>query len=208
MFRDWTLGQALKTYQLWILVLSYLLFFGTACYLVLAHQVKFTEDVGYSSAFAASVFALFGIFMAAGQLSGFLSDWIGREKIITLATMLAIGSMFALISVRDTSQPWLLYIYAIFFGYATGLFTCTMFAAMADIFHGKHFGAIGALLLTGQGVGGAIGPWLGGHLYDTTNSYYSAFIICMVCFFLALIAVWIAAPRNAARLRAGAISPL
>ena len=188
---DWTLGRAMRTYQLWLLVLSYFLYFGVASYLVLAHQVKFTEDVGYSPAFAASVFALFGVFMATGQLSGFLSDWIGREKIVTLAAILAIGSMFVLISVRDTSQPWLLYIYAICFGYATGLFTCTLFASMADIFHGRHFGAIGALLLTGQGVGGAIGPWLGGHIYDISDSYFSAFILCMVCFVLASIAVWI-----------------
>ena len=82
------------------------------------------------------------------------------------------------------------------------------FVSMANIFHGRHFNAIGALLLTGQGVGGAIGPWLGGHIYDISDSYFSAFILCMVCFALASIAVWIAAPRNAARLRAGAISPL
>ena len=199
---DWTLGQAMRTYQLWLLVLSYSLYWGIGIYLVLAHQVKFAEDMGYTSMFAASVFALFGIYMFAGQLSAFISDLIGREITITLAAILAIGAVVALVSVRDTSQPWLLYVYATCFGCGAGLSAATIFAGAADIFHGKNFGGIAGLLLTGMGVGGAIGPWLGGYIYDISGSYSSAFVVCMVCFGLACIAFWIAAPRNAARLRA------
>jgi len=202
--RDWTPGSAMRTYQLWLLVLSVFLYWGIGTYLVLAHQVKFVEEAGYSSMFAASVFALFGIFMVAGQLSASVSDWIGREKTITLVAILAIGSLIALISVRDTSQPWLLYLYATCFGYAAGLHSPTTFAGTADIFHGPHFGAIAGLLLTGQGLGAAIGPWLGGYIYDISGSYSSAFVLCMVCFVLTSITVWIAGPRNADRLRARA----
>jgi len=199
--RDWTLGQAMGTYQLWLLVLSQSLYWGLGTYLVLAHQVKFTGDVGYSSMFSASVFGLFGIFFAGGQASAFISDWIGREKTITLATILSIGALVALLSVKDSSQPLLLYVYATCFGYGTGLFSPTLVAGTADIFHGRHFGGIAALLLTGMGVAAFIGPWLGGYIYDISGSYSSAFILCMVCFGLACIAVWIAAPRNAAMLR-------
>ena len=200
-FDSWTLGQAMRTYHLWLLVLSHFLYWGIAAYLVLAHQVQFAEDMGYSSLFAASVFALFGLSMAAGQLSGFISDWIGREMTVTLATILAIGALVALISVRDTSQPWLLYVYAVCFGYGTGLQQPTIFAGMADIFHGRHFGTIAGLLLTGMGIGSAIGPWLGGYIYDVSGSYIGAFILCMLCLGIACIAVWVAAPRNAGRIR-------
>ena len=200
--RDWTLGEAVRTYQLWLLVLSQFLYWGIGAYLVLAHQVKFTEDMGYSSVFAASVFALFGISVAAGQFSAFISDWIGREKTITLAAVLSIGALVALISVKDTSQPWLLYLYAICLGYGGGLFAPIVFAGAADIFYGRHFGAIAGLVGTGLGIGGAIGPWLGGYIYDISGSYTSAFILCTVCFGLACVAFWVAAPRNANRLRA------
>lgn len=199
--RDWTLGTAMGTYQLWFMVLSYSLFWGVGAYLVLAHQVRFTVDVGYSSMFSASVFGLFGIFLAAGQASAFISDWIGREKTITVAAILSIGALVTLLSIKDTSQPELLYLYATCFGYGTGLYSPTIVAGTADIFHGRHFGAIAALLLTGMGAGGAIGPWLGGYIYDISGSYRSAFLLCMACFGIACIAVWIAAPRNAARLR-------
>ena len=200
--RDWTLSRAMKTYQLWLLVLSFSLFWGMGSYLVLAHQVKFAVDVGYDSMLAASVFGLFGISMVAGHFGAPMSDWIGREKTAALGTILAVGGMLALISVKDTSQPSLLYVYALSFGFGAGLFTPTLFAGAADIFHGRHFGTISGLVLTGMGVSGVIGPWLGGYLHDISGSYNIAFMISMVSIGLAGIILWVAAPRNAAKLRA------
>ncbi len=204
--QDWSLGRAARTYQLWLLAISQMLYWGFGCYLVLAHQVKFAEDAGYSSTFAASVFAFFGIVMTVGQLSGFVSDRIGREATVTLAIFMSIAALVALISVKDTSQPWLLYVYAILFGYGAGIYSPALVAGAADLFHGKHFGAIAGLLLTGMGTGGIVGPWLGGYIYDLTGSYFWAFILCMVAFSLSCVAFWIAAPRKPARLRAKSTS--
>jgi MFS family permease len=201
--RDWTLGRAMGTYQLWLMVLSFFLYWGVGAYLVLAHQVKFTMDAGYSSMLSASVFGLFGIFVGIGEACGFISDWIGREKTITLSAILSIGALISLLLVKDTSQPVFLYLYATCLGYGAGLYSPAIVAGMADIFHGRHFGAIAALLLTGMGVGGAIGPWLGGYIYDISGSYSSGFILSMACFGLSSVSVWIAAPRHAARLRRG-----
>jgi len=196
MSRDWTLRQALGTRQLWFMAFSLFFYWGIGVYMVLAHQVKLAEDKGYSGMFSASIFALYGIFMVVGQISSALSDWIGREKTITLATILSIGALVALNSVRDTSQPALLYLYAICFGCGAGLFSATLYAATADIFHGRHFGEIAGLLLTGNGIGGAIGPWLGGYIYDVSGSYRIGLFICIFCFGLACLMIWIAAPRK------------
>jgi MFS family permease len=201
--RNWTLAQAMRTYQLWLMVLSFSLYWGMGAYLVLAHQVKFTVDVGYSSMFSASVFGLFGIFVAGGRACGFISDWIGREKTITLSAILSVGAVVSLLLVKDTSQPVLLYLYATCLGCGVGFYSPAIIAGMADIFHGRNFGGIMALLLTGMGVGGAIGPWLGGYIHDISGSYDSGFLLSMVCFALSSVAVWIAAPRHAARLRQG-----
>jgi sugar phosphate permease len=200
--RDWTLGSAARSYHLWLLVLSQFCYWGTGNYMVLAHQIKFAVDAGYSSTLATSVFALFGIASIGGQLCAFISDSIGRERTVTLATILAIGALVALISVRDASQLWLLYVFAICSGFATGLFSPTIFVGLADIFHGRNIGAISGMVLLGTGVGGALGPWLGGYIYDVSGSYNIAFIISMASFGVACISFWIAAPRHAARLRA------
>jgi fucose permease len=58
------------------------------------------------------------------------------------------------------------------------------------------------MVLVGMGIGGALGPWLGGHIHDTTGSYTAAFIISLIAYAMAGIAFWLAAPRNAARIRA------
>ena len=117
---------------------------------------------------------------------------------MVLACLLAIGGIVALLSVRESSQLWLLYLYATTSGFATGLYSPTIFAGAGDIYHGRNIGAISALILTGVGIGGAIGPWLGGYIYDVSGSYRSAFVLCIVSFALSCIAFVVAAPRKAA----------
>jgi len=195
--RDWTFGRIMRSSQLWMLVSSYALYWGVAGYLVLAHQVRFAEDAGYGSLFSVSIFGLFGVTVFLGQMSGFLSDRMGRKKAATLASALSILALVSILSVRDNSQPWLLYVYAICFGYGGGLFTPTIFAGSADIFYGRYFGFVAGLLLTGMGVGGVFGPWLGGYLYDLTGSYVCAFILCTVCIACSCILFWIAASQKA-----------
>jgi len=200
---EWTFSQILRSYRLWLLVLSYALFWGIGAYLVLAHQVRFAQDAGYSSMFSVSIFALFGMTQFLGQLLGFISDRMGRERAATLAAALSMIALVALISIRDNSQPWRLYLYSICFGFGGGLFTPTIFAGSADIFYGRHFGAVSGLLLTGMGVGGIFGPWMGGYIFDLTGSYIPAFILCLICIALSCIIFWIAAPRKGTQNGAG-----
>jgi len=196
---EWPLAKILGSSQLWLLVVSYALYWGVSNYLVLAHQVRFAEDAGYSSMFSVSIFALFGVTLFLGQSCGFLSDRLGREVMGTLAAVLSIAALVALGAVRDTSAPWLLYAYSVCFGLGGGLFTPTIYAGAADIFGGPHFGAVSGLLLTGMGVGAVFGPWLGGYIYDGTGTYVPAFVLCGVCVGLSCLIFWIAAPRKGAR---------
>ena len=196
---EWSLAKILRSPQLWLLVVSYALYWGVANYLVLAHQVRFAEDAGYSSMFSVSIFALFGVTLFLGQSCGFLSDRLGREVMGTLAAVLSIVALAALGAVRDTSAPWLLYVYAICFGLGGGLFTPTIYAGAADIFGGPHFGAVSGLLLTGMGVGAVFGPWLGGYIYDGSGTYVPAFVLCGICVSLSCLTFWIAAPRKGAK---------
>ncbi|MBW1996058.1 MAG: MFS transporter, partial [Deltaproteobacteria bacterium] len=198
---DWTVFRAMRTHQLWFLILSQFFWWGIGCYLILAHQVRFAQDAGYSGMFAASIFALYGIMMVVGQFSSGISDWIGRELTIIFATLLTITALFALISVKDTSAPWLLYVYAICFGYGSGLYSPTIFAGAADIFHGERFGSINGMILMGMGIGGAIGPWIGGYIYDIRGSYDYAIILSMVCFALSGVTFVLAAPSRAYKIR-------
>jgi len=196
----WSFDKAAKTSHLWFLVAS-MLFWGMSIYLILTHQIKLAVDMGYSSLFAASIFAFYGVFMIIGQFSSLVSDWIGREFTIILATILTAMAMIALLMVKDTSRPWLLYLYAVFMGFGAGLYVPTLFAGAADIFHGSRFGSINGIILSGMGLGGAFGPWVGGYVYDVAGNYDWAIIFAMTGFILSGITFVIAGPRHAVRIR-------
>jgi len=191
------LGQILRDYRLWLIALAYMLYMGIANYLVVAHQVVFFLDLGYDSIFAASIAGSVGIFAALGALSGFLSDRIGRERIFTACCVLSIVSLLILLSLEDASNPWALYIFVLSFGFPMGLFSPALIAGAADLFYGKHFGTVNGILFMGFGIGGAIGPWLGGYIFDIAGNYSIAFIACIAAYTIACICFWIAAPRKA-----------
>ena len=191
------LVQILRNHRLWLIALSYMLYMGIANYLIVAHQVVFFLDLGYDSLFAASIAGAIGIFAALGALSGFLSDRIGREKTFTACCVLSIISLLVLLSLKDASNPWALYIFVLSFGFPMGLFSPALIAGAADLFYGKHFGTVNGILLMGFGLGGAIGPWLGGYIFDITGNYSLAFIICIAAYTIACISFWMAAPHRA-----------
>ena len=84
--------------------------------------------------------------------------------------------------------------------------TSVIGAIAAEIFQGRHYGAIfGTLMLAAIG-GGAAGPWVTGALYDATGSYTLAFWIAIACCVLSAVAIWIAAPRKV-RAVAGRVRP-
>ena len=205
--KEWKLGVAYKTYQLWLMVFTEFCFWGIGNYLVLAHQVKFAEDVGFSPLLAASIFALYGFVSILGQIASAISDKIGREKTLLISAVLAIGGLVALMSVKNTSQVWLLYIYAVSSGFATGLFSPVIIVGLADIFYGQNISSISGLLMTGMGFGGVIGPWLGGYLHDKLGNYHLAFMLAIVAFVIGTVSYCLAAPRNAVKLRAQRMSP-
>jgi len=119
---------------------------------------------------------------------------------MTIATILSITALFSLASIEKSMNPWRLYLYGVAFGFGTGLQLATIFAGAADMFYGKHFGAIVGLLLAGMGVGGAIGPWLGGYIYDYVGNYIIAFRLAMFSIALACVSFFFAAPRKAVKL--------
>ena len=77
--------------------------------ILLTHQVAFAIDMGYPKFYAASVLSLFGLAYAFGSLGSLISDRIGREVTITLATVVGTSGMIVLMLIRDTSHPWMLY---------------------------------------------------------------------------------------------------
>ena len=197
---NWSLRKAMRTYQFWFLFLATFCIFGFVETLVVVHQVALMRDVGFSTTFVTSIVLLWGIMMALGNLGGFLSDKIGREKTFAIGCLASILGLFMLLLLEQSHDSWILYLYAVSFGLGMGMTGPALGAASADMFQGRHFGSINGFLALGFGLGGIIGPWFGGFVFDTTKNYSTAFIVAILVTCVAFTLLWIAAPRKIRKL--------
>jgi len=202
---DWTFSKALRTKRFWLLCLTTFSLWGVVQHILLTHHIAFAIDVGYSKIYASSVLSLFGLTFAFGSLVSFISDRIGREITITLGTTIGISGIIILMLIQDVTHPWMLYYYAITLGFSNGISSPTIAASLMDIFQGPRVGSIIGAVWFAFAIGGAIGPWLGGWLFEISGNYLLAFIVALVLFVVACGAIWLAAPRKV-RLVPGKVS--
>jgi MFS family permease len=196
---DWTFPKAVKTRRFWLLGLTTFSLWGIMQQLLLAHHVAFAIDVGFPKIYASAVLSLFGFTFALGALAGLVSDRIGREVTLTIATIIGISGILVLSLIQVASRPWMLYYYAMSVGVANGLSAPTIAASVTDIFQGAKVGFIIGAIWFGFALGGTIGPWLGGWLFEVTGNYVVAFAVAMALFAVACVAIWFAAPRKVRR---------
>jgi MFS family permease len=193
---DWTLGRAVRTARFWWVATGYL--FGLhAWYAVQVHQTKYLVEIGFDPAQAAWALGFVSLAGIPGQIGlGHLSDRIGREWVWTVGTAGFAICYVALLLLRETPTPALLWLMVLAQGMLGYGLTSVVGAIPAELFQGRHFGSIlGTLMLAAIG-GGAIGPWVTGILHDRTGTYTLAWWIAIACCAISSAAIWLAAPRR------------
>ncbi len=193
---DWTLRKAARTRRFWWVFVGYFTAL-VAWYSVQVHQTKYFIDVGFSAEMAAMALGLVGLFGIAGQVwIGALSDRVGREWGWTIALCGYVVCYLALMLLESGPSMPLLYLVVAaqgLFGYGMG----SLYGLIsADIFEGRRFATIFAILGLGGNLGAGAGPWLTGLTFDTTGSYLPAFAVCAGLSLVSIACMWIAAPRK------------
>src|SRR5262249_61427940 len=69
-------------------------------------------------------------------------------------------------------------------------------AVPAELFAGRHYGAITGMLSVAARLGAGLGPWVTGFLYDRTGNYVVAFRLGMWMRLAAILCIWVGAPRE------------
>ncbi|KPJ52654.1 MAG: hypothetical protein AMJ37_02505 [Dehalococcoidia bacterium DG_18] len=192
----WTLPRAIKTYQFWLLFLIAFCLVGFAEQIAIAHQVFFFRDVGYGPMRAASIYSVFGVAFVVGNVCSSFSDRLGREMVFIPSCLLSAVAVSFLFLIKDTSQPWLGILFAVFFGLGIGTAAPVFFTTVADLFQGRHFGSIQGTVVLGFSLGGAIAPWLAGFLHDKTGSYFLTFLIVLGSLLISVLLMWLIAPHK------------
>ena len=158
-------------------------------YMVSVHLAAYGTDLGLSPMAAAFAISLIGGGSIFGKLSmGFLSDRIGPQKVLVINMFMQGLSTFGLVA--SGNATWI-YILAVLFGFAYGGVAPQLPVVTAQFFGLSSLGSIfGALLFSGQ-VGGAIGPLLGGKIFDVSQSYFWSFSIAGVVVMVSLILIFL-----------------
>ena len=186
------LGVALRRAPFWLMVGAF--FFGAVCSQTMhVHQVAFLVDHGIAPLIAASVVGVVGASSIVGKTGGgWLSDHIEREVVYVIGVVIMIASVAVLFSAATSASTIGMYVYAVMLGIGYSATASIIPAMVSDRFSGPNFGAIIGIGMFAAAIGAALGPWLGGHLFDKTGSYALAFVIAAACGVLAGAAGWIA----------------
>jgi MFS family permease len=188
----WTLRRALRSIRLWAAFAMTGL--GVIGFQIMAtHQVAHAVDRGFPQPTVVWLFAFAaGCMMAGNLLGGWLSDRVGRGWVFALGTVVAILGIGCLALIRGPQDLPLLVLYTVS-GFGFGMRIAQLSTIPADVFAGPHLGAILGVVQAGGGLGGAIGPFLGGWLFDVTGSYGLAFMAACVAVAGSAVAAWFAA---------------
>ncbi len=194
---QWTVREALDTRAFKLFLLAGFCTMGFAQQVTIAHQVYLLQDVGYDPMTAASMFSVFGVAFAAGNISGLLSDRFGRVPFFVAGSLSITLSIMLLNLAPDPTSTLIPLVFASGTGWGLGVTPPAMFAAVADRFHGRNYGAIHGTLILAISIGGAIGPWLGGVLHDISGNYNTAFLIVQAVLITGIIMVLLATRSSA-----------
>jgi MFS family permease len=181
-----TFSEAWKVREFWFLILSWLLL-SFSVHLVLTHTVPHATDLGISALNAAWIISLVGVGSVIGRLAdGKLADNVGRKPLAVSGAVLMVATLIALIFIKDL---WMFLVFGIFFGYAWGGLGAQVTLLIGDVFGLRNLGMIMGTITVGWSLGAAIGPAVGGWVFDSTQAYSAAFAVAaggmVVCTLLA-----------------------
>ena len=172
-----SLRMALGTSAFWLIALTFFTM-ESGSLGVVQNQVPYLQDIGFPLAVAANSLTGLGLGSAAGKfIFGWLCDKIPAKYACAISSVfLAVGTIL-LLNLKPESSLAAIWFYAIIFGLGGGGWLPTMSMLVNNNFGVSSYGAIFGLISFAQGIGGAAGPFLGGYMYDTMNTYRWAFLI-------------------------------
>jgi len=171
---EWDTSEAVKTRGFWLVLFSNLLWV-LCLQMVMVHIYYYAIDIGAPSMIAAGVLALIGGCSVLGRLViGGASDRIGTKRAWLFCLACQTVIMFWL---TMSESVWTLYLFAPVFGFAYGGLVPLVPAITGEFFGTKNLGAIIGFMGLGPAIGGVLGPFLAGYIFDVTGSYYLAFLL-------------------------------
>ena len=171
----------------------YLLLAGSCCSIAAVGgtnqhlKLYLSLDHGYSQAAAARIASLVLLSSLAGRLAmGWLADRIAKQHVMLLIYLL-VGSAIPLLFL--TATPGAIYVFAVVFGIGLGGEYMVIPLMAAELFGVRVLGRVMGIVLTADGVGEAVAPWLVGRMRDAAGSYAGGFAALIACALVGAVAI-------------------
>ncbi len=172
--QGFSLNEAVRMKQFWIICITE---FAVLCCLltVVVHIVPYARDLGLAPAYAAGVLSTIGGVSILGRIvMGAANDRIGGRQALIICLIVLFCSFIWL---QLATEVWMLFLFAVIYGFAHGGFFTVVSPMVAELFGtGSHGLLFGIVLFSGT-LGGAVGPLMAGRTFDVTGSYGMVFLV-------------------------------
>lgn len=182
-----TVRRAVTSPQFLVLVLTN--FFCCATHAgPIFHTVSYAELCGIATLAAVSIYSVEGLAGMGGRIGfGLLGDRFGAKRVLVIGLLAqafgALGYFFA----RDL---WEFYVVAVIFGFIYAGIMPLYSVLVRENFPFAMLGTITGGIATAGGLGMALGPVLGGWIFDVTGAYgglyVTSFVLGLGAFLIAL----------------------
>lgn len=175
---------AIRSRQFWIICLI-ALFLTYGVQTVMVHIVAHSTDLGYSTTIAATILSVIGVVSIAAKIfMGSLGDKIGNRIVMIIISVLLV---LVFIWLGLAADLWMLYIFAVVFAFSYAGWSANQPPLVAEFFGLKSHGTLYGLVQFAGFIGGALGVFLGGYIFDQSGNYQWVFVICAMIGVVSLI---------------------
>ena len=169
--------EAVYTKQLW-LVSGMFFCLGFCVFTIMVHIVLHAIGLGVPATSAAGILATIGGMSIVGRVVlGSAADRIGNKLALIISFILIAAALFWLV---PATEAWIMYLFAAVFGFAYGGCVASQSPLVAVLFGLNSHGLILGFVSFSLTIGGAIGSFAAGYIFDVADSYQVAFLICAV----------------------------
>ena len=191
--REWPVGEMFRSRAFWWIIVSFFLA-PLAQMGVLQHQVPIIVDKGISQATAAGALGLIAGIGGLGKISfGRVSEMLPFQWAIVLCFGLQALAVFILLHFQSVAVIW---IYVVIFGFAMGGLVVLMPLTVGQFFGLGGFGVILGSIWMAQALGGALGTFSAGLIYDIFGDYQLALYFFIVAYVTSIAAILMAGKPN------------
>ena len=171
--REFTVAEALRTPQFAAIALTHF-----ACCAAhsgpIFHMVTNVIDHGISAMAATTVLSAAGLASLSGRvICGLLADRLGAKRVLIVGLAIQAAAVGLYLVTRELAG---FYALALMFGLAYGGVMPLYAIVVREYFGARIMGATFGAVAFASTLGMALGPWLGGVLYDSFGSYAWLFV--------------------------------